>query len=482
MERNSDKYDVIVIGSGPAGYVAAIRCAQLGLKTACIDDWTGKDGKHSLGGTFFNSGCIPSLALLDSAKQYQAANGNLADHGINISGVELDLPQMIRHKDAIVKILSDQIADLFKTNQIECIHAHGYLLPDKTVQLEPASGSAPIRLLSADNIILAAGSKPLSIGAALLDGEGIVDSYAAMNFDTVPRHLGIIGAGVIGLEHASVWARLGSRVTLFDAQNDFLSLGDKQITDEALRIYSQQGLDIRFCARVIEAKKTPKHVSVRYEDNEGKHRLMLDKLIVAVGRKPNTENLFAPESELLLDEQGFVYVDEQCMTSLPCVYAIGDLIQGPMLAHKGSQEGILVAEIIGGKERSLNNAIIPNVIYTEPEIAWVGQTEQQLKATGEPIKVGVFPFSANACAQAIEQTDGMVKIIAQKETDKILGVHILGNCASELIGEAVLAMEFSASTEDLARTIHAHPSLSKAIHEAAIAVDQRALHVPRREI
>ncbi len=481
MKKSPKHYDVIVIGAGPAGYVAAIRCAQLGLKTACIDHWTGKDKQHSMGGTFLNAGCIPALTLLESAKLYRTITEQSAIHGIRVSKAELDIAEMIQHKDEVLRSLSDHIAQLFDSNQIDCIFGTAQLMDAKIVQVHPIEKSSKAYLLECDNVILATGSSSVDIDAARIDGDKIVESYTAMNFSSVPKRLGIIGAGVIGLEHASIWARLGSKVTLFDAQNDFLGFVDDQIVDEALKIYSKQGLDIRFRARVTATKKTPKSVRIEYEDPDSSHQLSVDKLIVAVGRKPNSENLASAEANLLLDENGFVHVDEQCMTNLPGVFAIGDLVQGPMLAHKGAEEGILAAEVISGKERSLHYSVIPNVIYTEPAIAWVGQTEQHLRSTGEPIKIGIFPFSANACALSTGKSIGMVKIISQKYSDQILGVHIINPCASELIAEAVLAMEFSASTEDLARTVHAHPSLSKALHEAAMAIDNRALHIPPSE-
>lgn len=481
MSDSAETYDVIVIGAGPAGYITAIRCAQLGLNTACIDDWTGKDGQHCLGGTYMSAGSIASLALMQSADLYKILQQDIVRHGITVAGVELDVPAMVQRKDEIIHRLSTQIAELFNANHIHCIYGHGQLLDGKRVAVTPTGDPDQARIISGENIILAAGSSPFDIIAATLDGDMIVESHAAMNFESVPKKLGIIGAGVIGLEHANLWARLGATVTLFEAQETFLSFVDDQIAQEARRQFNSQGLDIRLGARVTAAKRTPKHVSICYEDKEGEHRQVLDKLIVAVGRRPNTEQLFAPEVDLLLDERGFVHIDEQCMTNLPGVYAIGDLAPGPMLAHKGSEQGIYVAELIAGKESTLNYDTIPSVIYTDPEIAWVGVTEQALRATGEEINIGVVPFSANNCAQAIEQTEGMVKIIANRHTDQLLGIHIIGHKASELIAEAVLAMEFSASTEDIARTVHAFPTLSKSIHEAALAVDKRALHLPPSE-
>ncbi|MGH8553357.1 MAG: FAD-dependent oxidoreductase, partial [Methylococcales bacterium] len=404
------------------------------------------------------------LALLESAKLYRLLDRDIGNHGIRISDFSLDIPQMIWRKDEIVEKLSNQIAELFNFNRIRLIHAHGLLLPDRIVAVSPINTSMQACALQADNIILAAGSSSLDLESAPLMHDAVVDSFAAMNFDSVPKTLGIIGAGVIGLEHASIWARLGSRVILLDAQKEFLSFIDRQIAAEALAIYRNNGLEIHSSARVTQARKDSQFVSVEYQNPDGEQRIEVDKLIVAIGRKPNSYGLAAPETDLLLDEHGFVHVDEQCMTNLPGVYAVGDLIQGPMLAHKGSEEGILVAEIIAGKPRSMNHAFIPNVICTEPEIAWVGQTEQQLRATGEAIKIGILPFAANQSALTSGHTEGMVKIISNQNTDRILGVHILGGQAAEMIGEAVLAMEFSSSTEDLAHTVHATPSYSGALH------------------
>lgn len=478
MPTEKEVYDVIVIGAGPAGYIASIRCAQLGFNTVCIDDRTGKDGEPALGGTYLNAGCIPSISLLETAKLYHTLCGDIARRGIKVGSVELDLPAMIRNKDETVKRLTENIASLFCAYGIKSIHGRGRLIERKRVEItRPGNPDKPL-ILSAENIILATGSSPVHLGAAPLDGEFIVDSTQALEFDTVPPKLGIIGAGIIGFELGGIWNNLGSKVVLLEAQNKFLTVADRQIAKEAFRHYTEQGMDIRLGARVTCAKKTSKKVVVEYEDSEGKHTLRLDKVIVSVGRKPNSENLFAQAVDLLLDERGFVHVDEHCMTNLPGVYAIGDLaLLGPMLAHKGLEEGIYVAERIAGRHSSINYKIIPSVVYTYPEIAWVGQTEQSLKALGEKIKVGVFPFSASSRAQAIGKTAGLLKIISSAVTDKILGVHIIGENASELIAEAVVAMEFSASAEDLARTIHAHPTIAEAMHEAALAVDNRALYI-----
>lgn len=477
MEKKSDRFDVIVIGAGPAGYVAAIRCAQLGFKTVCVDDWRDKTGEPSLGGACFNAGCIPSKALLDSSELFNTIQQGLDSQGIKTTGVKLDLAAMIKHKDEVISRLTQNIASLFKANKIKSINGFGRLLDGKRVEITQANGSGIRKVISADNIILAAGSSPMEVASAPIDGKFIVDSTAALNFKTVPSKLGIIGAGIVGSELGSIWRRLGSKVILLEAQEEFLTIADKQISQEAYDQYIAQDLEIRLGCRVTSTKKTPKHVSIQYEDKQGSHRLILDRLIVAVGRRPNSDDLFAPETGLLLDERGFVHIDEQCMTNLPCVYAIGDLCGGPMLAHKGIEEGIFVAETINGKESKINYDVIPSVIYTEPEIAWVGQTEQALRAAGEEINIGVFPFNANSRALAMEKRSGLVKIIASAETDKILGVHIFGPRASEMIAEAVLAMEFSASAEDLARTIHAHPTLAESMREAALAVDHRALHI-----
>lgn len=478
MVTSAKQYDVIIIGAGPAGYVAAIRSAQLGLKTACIDNWSNAKNKSRLGGTFVNAGCISSMALLESTKIYHLLNHEIAAHGITIDKLNIDLSQMIARKDAIVDSLSDQISTLFAHNKIDCIHAQGKLLTAGQVEVTEIDRDKQ-SILSADHIILATGSHPTELPCAAIDNEFIIDSTHALNLKEVPKRLGIIGAGIIGLELAGIWNRLGSDVILLEAQASFLPATDEQISAEAYKIFTKQGLSIRLGARVISAKKGNKKVTLEYQDSEGTHTLRLDKLIVASGRQPNTENLAAAEADLLLDDSGFVHVDDNCCTTLPGVYAIGDLTTlGPMLAHKGLEEGIFVAEQIAERNSPINYDIIPSVIYTSPEMAWVGQSEQALKAVGENYKVGIFPFSASARAQAAGKTEGLVKIITHAESDAILGVHIIGEQASELIAEAVLAMEFSASAEDLARTIHAHPSISEALHEAALTLDNRALHLP----
>lgn len=466
-------FDVIVIGAGPAGYSSAIRCAQLGLKIACIDNWCDKKGLVSLGGTYLNAGCVASIALLESAKIYQLLNHNLEEHGIRAEAVSVDIPQMMQRKNSIVNTLSRQIADSFAEHKITYIQAKAKLLNERLVEITPLDKTAS-SILEAKHIILASGSSPIDLSCAPIDNEFIIDTTMALNLDAVPKRLAIIGAGVIGLELASIWNRLGAETILLEAQESFLSLTDQQIAREAYRIYTDQGLELRLGARVISAKKGSKKVTVEYQDNDGTHALRVDKLIVATGRKPNTENLAAAEADLLLDENGYVHIDENCRTNLPGVYAIGDLtLLGPMIAHKGIEEGLFVAEQIAGIHNPVNYELLPSVIFTDPEIAWVGQTEQALRAMGESIKIGTYPISGTARAQAVGQTEGMVKIIAHADTDVILGVHIIGPQASEMIAEAVLAMEFSASSEDLVRTIHAHPTLAKALHGAALKLKSK---------
>jgi dihydrolipoamide dehydrogenase len=467
-------YDVIVIGGGPAGYVAAIRCAQLGLETACVDKWINFRGEPALGGTCLNVGCIPSKTLLESSEQYHRVNDTLGDHGIQIDSIKLDLDQMMARKERIVLELTNGIASLLKANKVTWLKGHGKLLADRQVEVTASAGTA--ETLNADQVIIATGSVPMALGSAPIDGDLIVDSTGALDFRQVPKRLGVIGAGVIGLELGSVWRRLGSEVILLEAVDDFLALVDQQVARESLRQFRKQGLDIHLGARVMGTRKTKKQVEVQYQDKDGEHETMVDKLLVCVGRRPNTDNIAAPEADLLLDERGYVHVNDLCETNLPGVYAIGDVVRGPMLAHKGSEEGVMVAENIAGGHGHMNYNTIPWVIYTNPEIAWVGKTEQALKAEGTPYKTGIFPFAANGRAKAMDGATGMVKLLAHGETDALLGCHISGLYASELIQEAVLAMEFSASSEDLARTIHGHPTLYEAVHEAALAVQGRALH------
>lgn len=476
-------YDVIVIGAGPGGYVAAIRCAQLGLTTACVESWSKKSGKPALGGTCLNVGCIPSKALLESSHHFSHLKNDAVDHGINVSGASMNVIKMIARKDKIVQMLTQGIAGLFRKNNIELLHGRGRITSrDETgqyhVEVLPASvEGGEILTASAKHIIIATGSVPSNIPPAKVDNNRIVDSTGALAFTETPRKLCVIGAGVIGLELGSVWSRLGSEVIILEALESFLEPVDNQLSDEAYKILTKQGLDIRLGAKVTGTGSNNQEVTVIYEDAKGKKQISVDKLIVAVGRSPNTEGLDAEACGLELDEKGFIEVDEQCQTRLPNVYAIGDVVRGSMLAHKASEEGVAVAERIVGQPGHMNYQIIPWVIYTWPEIAWVGLTEEELQNTGIDYKVGTYPFAANSRARTMGDSAGLVKILADSQSDRILGIHILGPNASELISEAVLAMEFDASSEDIARTIHAHPSLSEAIHEAALGVDSRAIHI-----
>ena len=476
-------YDVIVIGAGPGGYVAAIRCAQLGLTTACVESWSKKSGKPALGGTCLNVGCIPSKALLESSHYFSHLKKDAVDHGINVSGASMDVNKMIARKDKIVQVLTQGIASLFRKNNIELLHGRGRITSqDKTdryhIEVLPTGIEGGEKLTaSAKHIIVATGSVPTKIPPAKVDNDRIVDSTGALAFNETPRKLCIIGAGIIGLELGSVWNRLGSEVVILEALESFLDPVDSQLSDEAYKILTRQGMDIRLGARVTGTGSNNQEVTVTYKDAEGKQQITVDKLIVAVGRTPNTDCLDAEVCGLDLDERGFIKVDDKCQTSLSNVYAIGDVVRGPMLAHKASEEGVAVAERIAGQPGHMNYQTIPWVIYTWPEIAWVGKTEQALKGDGVDYKIGTYPFAANSRARAVGDTTGMVKILADNQSDRILGVHILGASASELISEAVLAMEFDASSEDIARTIHAHPSLSEAVHEAALSVDSRALHI-----
>ncbi len=470
----SSKYDVVVIGGGPAGYVAAIRAAQNGLRVACIDAWKNRDGQHALGGTCLNAGCIPSKALLESSELFHRAGHEFASHGIQVSKPELDLAVMQARKAAIVRQFSGGIQELFRANGVISLFGHGHLLPANKIRYTPDSGEP--ELLEAGHVVLAAGSVPVELPFAPFDGERIVDSWGALEFDAVPARLGVIGGGVIGLELGSVWQRLGAQTTVIEALDRFLFMADGQIARDAQRQFKKQGLDIRLGARVTATQSTAGGVTVSYEDERGQHALEVDRLIVAVGRKPASHGLLDPLAGVQLAERGFVEVDAECRTTAANVWAVGDLVRGPMLAHKGSEEGVMVADLIAGRYGHVNYAAIPSVIYTSPEIAWVGQTEEQLKAAGQAYKAGTFNFAASGRARAMEQAAGLVKVLADAATDRLLGVHIIGPMAGELIGEAVVAMEFEASAEDLQRTIHAHPTLSEAIHEAALSADRRALH------
>ena len=471
----AEKFDVIVIGGGPGGYVAAIRAAQLGLKTACIDNFTGKDGKASPGGTCLNVGCIPSKALLDSSKHYHHLRYDYEAHGISVKGADIDVPTMLARKEVVVNKLTSGVSQLLKGNKVAFYHGTGRLGAQRTVTVAPAAGGDAVEL-RADNVILASGSVPLRIPDVTFDGEYIVDSSGALDFDKVPGSLGVIGAGVIGLELGSVWKRLGAEVILLEALPDFLALADRDIARQAEREFRKQGLDIRLATKVMRAEVKKKKVQVTIQAADGESQLSFDRLLVSVGRKAYTEGLLADDSGVRLAERGQIDVDEYSRTSAPGVWAIGDCVRGPMLAHKASEEGMAVAELIAGKPAHIHFDTVPWVVYTDPEIAWVGKTEAELKAAGVSYRSGSFPFAANGRALAGGQGAGLVKILADAESDAILGVHIFGANASELIAECVVAMEFQGSSEDLARIVHAHPTLSEAVHEAALHLDRRAIH------
>ena len=474
------QYDVVVIGAGPAGYVAAIRCAQLGLSTVCVDNWSDADNKPSPGGTCLNAGCIPSKALLESSEHYEQARHALAGHGVKTGKVDLDLAAMMARKARVVSDLTQGVSQLFKANGVEFVHGEARLTGKKQVEVTPAGGGKD-RTLAGEHLIIATGSEPVQISAAPLSGDLIVDSSGALAFPEVPGRLAVIGAGVIGLELGSVWRRLGAEVVLLEALDEFLTMVDREIAREALRRFTEQGLDIRLGARVTACQAGDGGVEVEYEDKDGSHKERFDRLVVAVGRRANTNGLNAQEVGLTLDEWGLIHVDEQCRTSLPGVYAIGDVVRGPMLAHKGSEEGIMVAELIAGHSHPVNYATIPAVIYTRPEIAWAGKTEQALKAAGNGFTVGRFPFAANGRARALGESGGLVKVLADAHTDRVLGVHIIGPQASELVAQAVIAMELGASAEDLGLTVFAHPTLSEAVHEAALDVAGNAIHVAKKK-
>ncbi len=474
----SDKYDVIVIGAGPGGYVAAIKAAQLGLKAACVESWSSEDGKQVLGGTCLNVGCIPSKALLEISHKYEEAGHGFADQGIELNDLKVNVEKMMERKLGIVKQLTGGIASLFKANGVTSIHGRGRLLANRQVEVTDKDGKTTT--YEADNVILATGSNPIDIPPAPLKEGFIVDSEGALEFDAVPKRLGVIGAGVIGLELGSVWARLGSEVTVLEAQETFLPNVDQQCAKDALKQFRKQGLDIKLKARVTGSSVKRNLITVNYEDGKGEQELKVDKLVVAVGRRPQTDNLLAADAGVNLDERGFIFVDDHCQTDAPGVWAIGDVVRGPMLAHKASEEGIMVVERIAGHKPQVNYDCIPNVIYTHPEVAWVGKTEEQLKAEGEAYKVGTFPFAANGRAMAANSASGLVKIIADEKTDRILGFHVTGPQASEIVAQGVIAMEFGSSAEDLALTCFAHPTLSESVHEAALGVNDGAIHIANR--
>ncbi len=474
----SENFDVVVIGAGPAGYHAAIRAAQLGMKVACIDAALGKDGKPALGGTCLRVGCIPSKALLDSSRQYWNMGHLFGEHGISFKDAKIDVAAMVGRKDKIVKQFTGGIAALFKANKITPYYGFGQLQPGNVVKVKQHDGSQVE--LKGTNVILAAGSDSIELPFAKFDNEYIVDNVGALDFTEVPKRLAVIGAGVIGLELGSVWKRLGAEVVILEALPDFLAVADAEVGRTAAKEFKKQGLDIRLNAKVskteITGKGKNKEVVVTYTDKDGEKTITVDKLLVAVGRRPASKGLLAEGTGVKLNERGQVEVDEHCHTGVDGVWAIGDCVRGPMLAHKGFEEGIAVAELIAGLPGHVNFDTIPWVIYTEPEIAWVGKTEQQLKAEGVPYKTGSFPFAAVGRAVAMAEPAGFAKVIAHAETDLVLGLHLVGVGVSELVHEGVLAMEFKGSADDLARICHAHPTLSEAIHDAAMAVDKRAIH------
>jgi dihydrolipoamide dehydrogenase len=477
----AQQFDVVVIGAGPGGYVAAIRCAQLGLKAAVIEKWRGADGKPVFGGTCLNVGCIPSKALLDSSQRFHEASHGFAVHGIGTGELSIDVGAMQKRKRQIVTQLTGGIAGLFKANGVTALGGSGRLLAGRKVEFTPHDGAPEI--IEAGHVILATGSVPIEIPSAPF-GPLIVDSAGALEFGAVPPRLGIVGAGVIGLELGSVWARLGAEVVVIEALPDFLMAADQQVAKDALRLFGKQGLDIRLNSRVTATRITEgdaPRVAVTYVEGDAEKQEVFDRLIVAVGRRPLTAGLLAPDCGVNLEERGFIHVNEFCQTDMPGVFAIGDIVRGPMLAHKAMEEGVMVAERIAGKKTQLNYDCIPAIIYTHPEIAWVGASEQQLKAAGQEYNVGVFPFAASGRALAANDTAGMVKMLTHAGTDRVLGCHIIGPSAADLVQQLVIAMEFGASAEDLALTVFGHPTLSEAVHEAALSALGHAIHITNRK-
>ena len=476
MPKNNKEYDVVIIGAGPAGYVCAIRCSQLGMKVACVDSWVSTKGKATLGGTCLNVGCIPSKALLDSSHHVHFLNEQAKEHGIKVSNIQIDVPTMQKRKDKVVQILTGGVASLLKKNKVDVYTAIASFESTQTIKVQNA-GTQLSETLQAKHIIIASGSVPIDIPIAKVDNQTILDSTGALALQETPKRLGIIGAGVIGLEMGSIWNRLGSDVAILEAMPDFLPTVDKAISKEALKILTKQGLDIRLNSLVKDVNVSNGKALVKYTSGGEEKLLEVDKLIVAVGRKASTEALNLDIVKVNTDEKGFIEVNKYRQTSIENIYAIGDVIGGAMLAHKGMEEGVALAELLVGQHAVMNHDHIPWVIYTWPEIAWAGKTEQECKDVGAKVRVGTFPFMALGRARAMGDTDGLFKIITDKQTDQILGVHILAPNASELISEAVVAMESELSTEDLARTIHAHPTLTEGMHEAALAVDKRTIHI-----
>ena len=468
-------FDVVVIGGGPAGYVAAIRSAQLGLKTACIEEYVDAKNNPTFGGTCLNVGCIPSKALLDSSHRYQEATSHLKIHGIEVGSVDLDIPAMMKRKNDIVAKLTDGIGGLFAANKVTPIAGRGKVLADSKVQITNIEGKKEI--IESKNIIIASGSSPIEIGSAIFNDTNILDSTGALEIDKVPETLSVIGAGVIGLELGSVWARLGSKVTVIEAMDDFLFMADKEVAKETFKDFKKQGLDIRLGCKLTSSKSLKNSVKITYENNGSSENMEFEKLIVAVGRKPNTSDIFEEDCGISLDEKGFISVNQNCQTDVKNIWAIGDVVRGPMLAHKGSEEGIMVAERIAGKHAEMNYDLVPSVIYTHPEIAWVGKNEEELKNDNIEYKVGKFPFAASGRALAVEQSVGFVKLLTDAKTDTIIGVHVFGPSAAEIVQQALISMEFGASSEDLGLTIFSHPTVSEALHEAALSVSNQAIHI-----
>ena len=471
-------YDVVVIGSGPAGYVAAIRASQLGLKTACIEKLSNDDGSSQLGGTCLNVGCIPSKALLDSSHRYADAHNHFSEHGIEVSKPKIDIPKMMNRKSKIVAQLTSGVSGLFKANKVTQISGQAKIIDSTKVEV---SFEDNIEILDTKNIVIATGSSPINIPVAKINSNNIVDSTGALEGQTVPKKLAIIGAGVIGLELGSVWARLGSEVTVLEAMDDFLPMADKRIAKEVLREFNKQGLNINLGCKVTSAKSNKKEVIVTYENDGNVSNITVDKLIVAVGRRPNAENLFHDSCGLSLDDRGFIPVNDFCETDIKNIWAVGDVVRGPMLAHKASEEGIMVVERIAGKHAEMEYELVPSVIYTHPEVAWVGKNEQELSEEGIKFKTGSFPFAASGRALASGESTGFIKVIADEKTDTILGVHAFGPSAADIVQQGVVAMEFGASAEDLGLTIFSHPTVSEALHEAAMAVNGQAIHIGNRK-
>ncbi len=470
-------FDVVVIGSGPAGYVAAIRASQLGFKTLCIEESIDDNGKPNLGGTCLNVGCIPSKALLDSSHKYYQAKKNLSVHGVQIDKLKLDLDAMMSRKDEIVSQLTGGISGLFKANKVESITGRGKVISKNVIEITKPDGSK--ENIDAKNIIVATGSKPIEINAAPYS-KHIVDSTGALSFKKVPKKLGVVGAGIIGLELGSVWSRLGSNVTVLEALDDFLPMSDSDISKESLKEFKKQGLDIQLGSKVISTKNMKNSIKLSYVKEDNEIEMEFDKLIVAVGRSSNVDNILNDDLGVSI-KNGLIEVDEYCQTSVSNIWAVGDVVRGPMLAHKGSEEGIMVAERIAEKHTEVNYDLVPSVIYTHPEIAWVGKNENELKESGIDYNIGKFPFAANGRALAVSESIGFVKLLSDKKTDAILGVHVFGPAAADIVQQALIAMEFGASAEDISLTMFSHPTVSEALHEAALASNNQAIHIGNKK-